>query len=308
VHALADRCAHRHAPLSLGRVENDSLRCRYHGLVFDASGRCTEVPGAAQIPPACRIRAYPAAVRDGWVWIWMGDAAAADPALIPAGVGFDAAPTAFRSGALDYDADYRLINDNLCDLSHLDFLHETTLGAASGGGWVDTRPRVTVLDRGIRVERWRPGRPANVSSAEPVDMWNGYSFLVPGIFVMDTRVFPLGEAARCGGEAPTAAPTMRWLEQQAVTPTCGAKARYFFASGAPDCAAALPLLDRRFAVLQAAFAEDRLMIEGQQSVAAADAAPEPPVFLPQDRAPMLMRRVLDRLIALERGAMEPPRN
>ena len=37
--AMEDRCPHRSAPLSLGRKEGDSLRCMYHGLLFDARGR-----------------------------------------------------------------------------------------------------------------------------------------------------------------------------------------------------------------------------------------------------------------------------
>ncbi len=43
--ALEDRCCHRLAPLSLGRKEGDCVRCGYHGLKFDASGRCIDVPG-----------------------------------------------------------------------------------------------------------------------------------------------------------------------------------------------------------------------------------------------------------------------
>ena len=40
VAALEDRCCHRHAPLSKGRLEGDAVRCMYHGLKFDPSGRC----------------------------------------------------------------------------------------------------------------------------------------------------------------------------------------------------------------------------------------------------------------------------
>ena len=298
-HALADRCAHRHAPLSLGRVEGDSLRCRYHGVRFESDGRCVEVPGTDRIPPGCRVRTYPLAVCDGWIWIWMGSPGSADPSLIPTGFGVDASSGAFRTGWIDYQADYRLINDNLCDLSHLDYLHETTLGAATGGGWSETRPRISALERGIRVERWRAARPMNVSSGAPVDVWNGYSFLAPGIFLMDTRMFPAGEASRSESTAPAGVPILRWLDQQAVTPMSATRARYFFATGAPDCPAAIELLDRRFTVLQAAFAEDRMMIEGQQHVAERGGERQPQVFLPQDRAPMLMRNALDRLIALE---------
>ena len=43
--ALEDRCPHRQAPLSLGKKEGDSIRCMYHGIKFDDTGKCIEVPG-----------------------------------------------------------------------------------------------------------------------------------------------------------------------------------------------------------------------------------------------------------------------
>ena len=76
--ALEDRCCHRHLPLSLGQLEGDTLRCGYHGLRFDAGGRCIEIPSQAQIPPDAAIRSYPLVERFNWVWIWMGDPKRAD--------------------------------------------------------------------------------------------------------------------------------------------------------------------------------------------------------------------------------------
>ena len=57
--AMEDRCCHRFAPLSKGRVEGDDIRCMYHGLKFDPSGACIEVPGAERIPPQFRVRTFP---------------------------------------------------------------------------------------------------------------------------------------------------------------------------------------------------------------------------------------------------------
>ena len=50
VAALEDRCCHRHAPLSKGRLEDGAVRCMYHGLKFDQSGRCIEIPGETTMP------------------------------------------------------------------------------------------------------------------------------------------------------------------------------------------------------------------------------------------------------------------
>ena len=49
--ALEDRCCHRHAPLSKGKLKGDNVECPYHGLLYDPSGRCIRVPGQTAIPP-----------------------------------------------------------------------------------------------------------------------------------------------------------------------------------------------------------------------------------------------------------------
>jgi len=56
--ALDNRCCHRHAPLHLGRKEGDCVRCMYHGLKYDASGRCVEIPGQESIPIKLAQRSY----------------------------------------------------------------------------------------------------------------------------------------------------------------------------------------------------------------------------------------------------------
>lgn len=61
--ALADRCCHRHAPLSIGRREGDGVRCMYHGLKFDPGGRCVDVPGMSNVPSTLCVRSYPTVQR-----------------------------------------------------------------------------------------------------------------------------------------------------------------------------------------------------------------------------------------------------
>src|SRR5262245_22350239 len=43
-HLVAFRCPHRGTQLSTGWVEGDSIRCVYHGWLFDGAGQCTEQP------------------------------------------------------------------------------------------------------------------------------------------------------------------------------------------------------------------------------------------------------------------------
>jgi phenylpropionate dioxygenase-like ring-hydroxylating dioxygenase large terminal subunit len=72
------------APLSLGTVGGKTVRCGYHGLQFDCTGACIEIPGQSNIPPRANVRSYPLVERWHLAWIWMGDPAAADPGDIPA--------------------------------------------------------------------------------------------------------------------------------------------------------------------------------------------------------------------------------
>ena len=77
--ALEDRCCHRHAPLSKGKLRGDNVECPYHGLTLRRqSGECIRVPGqSTAIPPDCTRQGIPHPVveRYQWIWVWMGDPA-----------------------------------------------------------------------------------------------------------------------------------------------------------------------------------------------------------------------------------------
>ena len=83
VAALENRCCHRALPLSMGKVLENHIQCGYHGLEFDASGKCVKVPGQSKIPPGAKVRSYPVVERWGMIWIWTGDPSKADKNLLP---------------------------------------------------------------------------------------------------------------------------------------------------------------------------------------------------------------------------------
>jgi phenylpropionate dioxygenase-like ring-hydroxylating dioxygenase large terminal subunit len=70
--ALADRCCHRSAQLSAGKLIEGCVRCPYHGWSYDRTGRCVKVPqldATAAIPKTYRVTAYPCEARYGYVWV-----------------------------------------------------------------------------------------------------------------------------------------------------------------------------------------------------------------------------------------------
>jgi len=106
--ALANTCPHRFAPLHLGKLIDDTLQCGYHGLRFNAAGKCVFNPdGDGITPPAAKVRSYPLHERYGLLWIWMGDPALADPTILPS-YPFMESPDRYRpvTGYLQPDSRY----------------------------------------------------------------------------------------------------------------------------------------------------------------------------------------------------------
>lgn len=155
--AFEDRCCHRHLPLSMGRIEGDNLRCGYHGLLFAPSGACIEIPGQASVPPQAKVRAYPLVERYQWLWIWMGEPQKADPALIPDWWWADHAEWAFTQPEQIYvKCNYQLIADNVLDVTHLAYVHATSIGASS---ITEFPASVEREERLVRLTRWIRDRP-----------------------------------------------------------------------------------------------------------------------------------------------------
>ena len=300
---LEDRCCHRQAPLSRGRREGDDIRCMYHGLKFDASGRCIEIPGQESIPERARVRRFPAMDLHSWVWVWMGDAALADPARIPPAVGLEDPAWSLRFGRIDYQANHMLIHDNLCDFSHIAYVHEKTFGGGDDR-IAKTRPKISTLPRGIRVERWSMNAPTRnyAGGVTGQDRWLRYDYLVPGILLMRSENHPPGSAQRFGHGEPQGEPIHASFTSQAVTGMTDHTSRYVYSWGPRSCEAQQnpKMPDVMFDLAVRAFEEDRQMIEAQQRNL--DLRPEPdPLMIGHDRGPSLMRAVMQTLVSLETG-------
>jgi vanillate O-demethylase monooxygenase subunit len=300
--AFEDRCPHRHMPLSMGRKCGDNIQCGYHGITFDAAGECVSVPSQDAVPKRARLRPYKAVERYGWVWIWMGDSEAADEARIPDF--HQLTDPAYRAvGKTNHvEAGYRLINDNLLDLSHVGFVHTSTIGNAEMGG--RNTLRVERKEDGVRVVRHVvdvPPPPTYIKTGQlpegkNIDRWQVIDYVAPCFIHIHVG----------GAETGTGAPEGRtehglnlWIIN-AMTPETPTATHYFWASircHALDNPAVDALV---FEQVSEAFEEDRVMLEAQQDVLRSRADTWT-VAVKADAGSIEARRMLDRLIAAERA-------
>jgi phenylpropionate dioxygenase-like ring-hydroxylating dioxygenase large terminal subunit len=172
--ALDNNCPHRFAPMDQGKVFGNLIQCPYHGLRFNGQGNCVSMPIGGEPPPRARLRAYPIAERHQLLWIWMGAAQAADPALIPDYAYLEDPGFGWFNGYLHVKGNYQLLVDNLLDLTHAEFMHPLL----TSDGW-SGRNEQTVTQDGDTIfisnlahddnilpimRQMRPDQPSDVSN------------------------------------------------------------------------------------------------------------------------------------------------
>ena len=200
--ALENRCPHRFLPLSAGKITEAGLQCGYHGLTFDRAGNCVAAPTQDELPTNARVKAYPIAERLGLVWIWMGEANKAHPDdIYDLPQYHDPAWGVAHGDALEIDANYLLLCDNLCDPTHVNYVHPTTLG---GPNIEETPVTYEQQDWGVTTSRWTPdSEPVGFfkvfgNYAGAVDRWQLYHMYVPSIAIIDFGSAVAGTGAQQG--------------------------------------------------------------------------------------------------------------
>ena len=126
--AFVDRCPHRGARLSMGRVENGHLECPYHGWQFTSGGQCVKVPAVPDFtPPASqRVKAFEVQEAYGLVWVRLE---AGDSQLPVFAAESDEHLRKVNCGPYDVAASAPRIIENFLDMSHFGFVHEGWLGS-----------------------------------------------------------------------------------------------------------------------------------------------------------------------------------
>lgn len=294
VAAVADRCPHRFAPLSAGRVQGDVVTCGYHGLGFSRDGTCVANPHAP-ITASMRVKSYPTAVRHSAIWIWMGDPSAASMDDLPDLSFIDETPEQARIQMyMPTRANYQLIADNILDLSHADYLHPNSLGGIMTGAKATSRE----VDGKIIVE-WKsndcvppPAFKPLVPPGSNADMWTEVVWQAPALMVLSTAATPPRVERAWKDESRTLHNMVP--ETETTTHYFACSTRRFHVEDEHFSAMLRGALEDAFV------REDKPMLElQQQSMGSADLWSLGPMLLPIDAGAVRARRKLDVLIEAE---------
>lgn len=290
---LEDRCPHRFAPLSIGKLKDDILECPYHGLGFDPTGRCVRNPHGPP-PAAARVKTYAVKEKDGMVWLWAGAPDKADDALIP-----DyplRRDTLYRSinGSTHIKANYQLAVDNLLDLTHTTFLHpafggifnDAKIDVAQHERAVDLRYTMLNFPNGGHGKTYFPHLDKNVDERDTM-RWHP-----AGVCRFDILLAEPGKLDES---------TNRIEDAHILTPETDHSSHYFWSTTFPKASASSDEAIRRL-LSQAFEREDKPMLE---RVEAGMGGGERfwslnPVMLRGDNAAVRARRILDELIQNDR--------
>ena len=267
VQALEDFCPHRGAPLSLGYVRDGDLVCGYHGLTMGCDGRALSMPGQ-RVGGFPGIRAFAAIERYGFIWIWPGDQAAADPDQLHPMPWADSPHWVYGGGLFHIQCDYRLMIDNLMDLTHETYVHATSIGQKE----IDEAPvKTELVGHEVVTSRhmakvtpppfWAMAmREAGLPADGPVDRWQICRFSLPSHVMIEVGVAVDG----AGGYAAPLAAKASSVVVDFITPETETSHWYFWGMARSFKVEDDALTETIRQGQGAIFSEDLEMLERQQ--------------------------------------------
>lgn len=302
VGAVEDRCCHRGAPLQFGKVVDTGLQCGYHGMVFDADGRCVHIPGQEKIPAKARIRSFPVQEKDEFVWIWMGDPEKADTSkIIDYPFHNDYQKWPHKHERYHVKCNYMLLVDNLMDMTHLAYVHVGSIGGDAKSTHEATMD-TTRTEMGLKYVRWMMGckPPPTYSKAVPtlsdcVDRWQEFEYIAPGNILQWSGAKDANTGARDRNQREGGF-SLRLFH--GLTPETDSTCHYFWSTANGYRQNEPEATEQLYTEIARAFMEDKAIVEAQQA-RLDESRDQDLVDIVSDSARIHMRRTVDRLIKEE---------
>ena len=303
VSALEDFCPHRGAPLSLGFIDQGELVCGYHGLRMNPDGTCAGMVGQ-RVHAFPSIRSFPAVERYGFIWVWPGDAELADPAKIHHLAWAESPEWAYGGGLYHIHCDYRLMIDNLMDLTHETYVHASSIGQAE---IEESAPSTKTIGDEVVTGRhmknimpppfWAAALRGNGLADDVLcDRWQICRFTPPSHVLIEVGVAHAGK----GGYHADAQHKASSIVVDFITPESDTSIWYFWGMARNFAAHDQALTDSIREGQGKIFSEDLEMLERQQQNLLA--YPERNLLkLNIDAGGVQSRKILQRLIAKERA-------
>jgi len=299
--ALDDACWHRLVPLSAGKLNGDNVACPYHGLEFNGAGRCVHMPSQETLNPSACVHSYPVIERHRFVWVWPGDPQLADAARIPNLYQNDHPDWAGDGGTTHLECDYRLLIDNLMDLTHETFVHASSIGNAA----VAEAPfRVSQDDEKVIVTRWMldidpPPFFRKQLADVKVDRWQIINFRAPSAVTIDVGVAPTGTGAPEGDRSKG----VTGFVVHVATPETETSCNYYWAFLRNYELRSQRLTTDWRESARTIFGEDKHILELQQRAILENPGRE---FYPLniDGGALLARRRIDEMLKSEQGLVK----
>lgn len=186
-------CAHRLAPLFYGKVEQEGIRCSYHGWLYDNTGQCLDMKNEStkSVCSRVKIKSYRVAEKADIIWIYMGSD---EPPALPRFPWMDLPKTQRNATVWLQESNWLQGVEGELDSSHVSILHTNPSTLATSPvhrpySAVDLMPKLYAKNTPIGILAFAR------RNADSQFYWRASQFMLPTFSSVPSAEFPIGGRA-----------------------------------------------------------------------------------------------------------------